>query len=219
VSLPKPIRKLALCYVTDRKALGGSPEEQIRLLLGKIESAARAGVDWVQIREKDLGGRALSELVREALRRVPQNCRILVNDRLDVAYTAGAGGVHLGGKSLPVMEAQRFLRDRKLENFLVGASTHSLETAQAAEKSEANYVIFGPLFSTPSKSKFGAAQGVERLAEVCRRVSLPVMAIGGITLENAGGCVHAGAAGIAAIRLFQDATDLSAVVKALRASR
>lgn len=219
MSLPKPIRELALCYVTDRKALAGSPEEQIRLLLEKIERAAQAGVDWVQIREIDLGGRALSELVREALRRVPQNCRILVNDRLDVAYTAGAGGVHLGGKSLPVMEAKRFLRDRKLENFPVGASAHSLQAAQEAEKSEANYVIFGPVFATPAKSRFGAPQGLERLAEVCRGVSLPVLAIGGITRGNAGGCVHAGAAGIAAIRLFQEAADLSAVVKALRASR
>jgi len=91
-----------LCYVTDRKALAGHAEEQVRVLLEKIENAACAGVDWIQIREKDLSGRALSELVREAVRRAPTTCRILVNDRVDVACTTGAAGVHLGEQSLPV---------------------------------------------------------------------------------------------------------------------
>lgn len=210
---------MKLCYVTDRKSLGVPAEAQCDVLLEKIESAARAGVDWIQIREKDLSGRALAELLREALRRVPASRQILVNERFDVAYTVNAAGVHLGESALPVGEAKRLLRERKAAaGFLVGASVHSLEAAVAAKKAGADYVIFGPAYATPSKAQYGPPQGIERLAELCRSVSLPVLAIGGITLQNARACLEAGAAGIAAIRLFQDAGELAEVVAALRAS-
>jgi thiamine-phosphate pyrophosphorylase len=217
VSLPPPIRKMKLCYVTDRRRLPGSGEEQTRLLLGKMESATRAGVDWIQIREKDLSGHELAALASEALRRVANSCRVLINDRLDVACSVGAGGVHLGAKSLPAGEAKRLVRERKLaREFLVGVSVHSLEAARQVERDGADYVIFGPVYRTPSKAAFGPPQGVERLAEVCRGVSIPVLAIGGITMNNAEDCEAAGAAGIAAIRLFQDAADMAAVVESLR---
>ena len=219
MSLPPPTRKVLLSYVTDRKTLPGSAAEQTRLLLEKMESAARAGVDWIQIREKDLSGRQLMWLVQEAVRTIPRPCRILVNDRLDVAFVSGAGGVHLGGRSLSLTEAKRFLREKNRGgDFLVGISTHSLEAAQAAEKSDADYVIFGPVYETPSKTAFGPPQGIDLLAKVCESVSLPVIAIGGVTLENARECVRAGAAGIAAIRLFQDAANIADVVRALRNS-
>jgi len=217
VSLPPPTRELTLCYVTDRKGLSVSPGKQSDALLEKIEIAARAGVDWIQVREKDLSGRALAALVLQALERVPAGCRILVNDRLDVACALEADGVHLGEGSLPVQEARRLVRDRKpARDFRVGASTHSVEAAFSAEKAGADYVIFGPVYATPSKALFGPPQGIDRLAEVCHTVSLPALAIGGITVENARACVEAGAAGIAAIRLFQNADDVAAVVKALR---
>jgi thiamine-phosphate pyrophosphorylase len=203
--------------VTDRKALAGDANEQMCRLLEKIEELARAGVDWIQIRERDLSGRALSELVREALRRVPKTCRILVNDRFDVAWTTGAAGVHLGEQSLPVTEVKRFLREQKRRGeFLLGASTHSLDAVQQAQHAGADYVIFGPVFPTPSKAKFGAPQGVARLEELCRKLSIPVIAIGGVTLENAQECTRAGTAGIAAIRLFQEAGDPESLVKQLR---
>jgi thiamine-phosphate pyrophosphorylase len=208
---------MTLCYVTDRKALAGSAEEQIRLLLEKIENAARAGVDWIQIRERDLSGRELAALVSEALRRLPRSCRILVNDRLDVALAVGAGGVHLGEQSLPVEEAKRLVRERKFASaFLVGVSTHSVESARAAERNGGDYVIFGPVYETPSKVTFGPPQGLKRLAEACQGVSVPVIAIGGITMENARECESAGAAGIAAIRLFQDAADVAKMAQDLR---
>ena len=208
---------MKLCYVTDRKGLGVSPGSQSDALLEKIEIAARAGVDWIQIREKDLSGRSLAALVLEALRRVPRGCRILVNDRLDVAYALRADGVHLGEGSLAVQEAKRLLRERKpAREFLVGASTHSLEAAFSAEKAGADYVVFGPVYATRSKAQYGPPQGIERLTEVSRTLSVPVLAIGGITLHNAQTCREAGAAGIAAIRLFQDADDIAGVVKALR---
>lgn len=218
MSLPNPIRKIALCYVTDRWALGGSAEAQSRLLLEKMENAARAGVDWIQIREKDLAGRELAALVAEAVRRIARPCRILVNDRLDVAMAIGAGGVHLGEKSMLIEDARRFVKEKNCGgDFLVGVSAHSLEAAQAAEKNGADYVIFGPVYETLSKAAYGPPQGLERLTEVCRKVTIPVVAIGGITIQNARECVSAGASGIAAIRLFQDADDPAAVLRELRA--
>ena len=203
--------------MTDRKALPGSAAEQIRLLLERMEMAALARVDRIQIREKDLSGRELAALVEEAIRRVPASCRILLNERLDVAWAMGAGGVHLGEESLSVKEARRFLTEKtRGEDFLVGASTHSLAATRAAETAGADYVIFGPVFATPSKAGLGPPHGLLRLAEVCGSVSIPVLSIGGITLGNARDCVAAGAAGIAAIRLFQDAVDVAGLAQDLR---
>jgi thiamine-phosphate pyrophosphorylase len=143
--------------------------------------------------------------------------RILVNDRLDVALSEGAGGVHLGENSLPLPEAKRLVKAQALsQDFLIGVSCHSLDAARSAASGGADYLFFGPIFSTPSKAAFGAPQGLERFAEVCRAVSIPVLAIGGITLANASACLAAGASGIAAIRLFQDARDMSSLVQSLR---
>jgi thiamine-phosphate pyrophosphorylase len=195
---------MKLCYVTDRKALPGRPEEQTSLLLEKIADAARAGVHWIQIREKDLEASPLLRLVEVAKLRAGPDCRILVNDRLDVALAAQAHGVHLGEQSLPLPDAKRFARERKAPTeFLFGISAHSLESVQKAEADGADYVIFGPIFSTPSKQAYGRPLGLAQLAAATRAVSLPVLAIGGITKENTGECIQAGAAGIAAIRLFQ----------------
>ena len=211
------IRKPLLCYVTDRRGFVASAEAQGKLLLEKIEQAAKAGVDWIQLREKDLFGEQLAGLAREALRIAAGACAILINDRLDVACAVKAGGVHLGERSLPVNEAKRFVVERRAgEDFLVGASVHSLAAARKAEQDGADYVIFGPVYATPSKAVFGSPQGPESLRQVCGALKIPVLAIGGITLENVGECLEAGASGIAAIRLFQEANDLPAVVKRLR---
>jgi thiamine-phosphate pyrophosphorylase len=190
----------------------------------KMETAAAAGVDWIQIREKDLSGRDCGLLTREALQRAAKSpasnaapTSILVNDRLDVALSEGAGGVHLGENSLPLPEAKRLVKAQALsQHFLIGVSCHSVETARSAASGGADYLFFGPIFATPSKVAFGAPQGLERLAEVCHAVSIPVLAIGGITLANASACLAAGASGIAAIRLFQDARDMSSLVQSLR---
>jgi thiamine-phosphate pyrophosphorylase len=210
---------MKLCYVTDRKALPGPPDEQIRSLLHKIEAAAHAGVDWVQIREKDLDARVLAALVKEAKTRAGTNCRILVNDRLDVALAVGADGVHLGEISLPVGEVRRFLEEWKgVEPVVVGVSAHSVPAAKMAEEQGADYVVFGPIFATPSKLQYGPPLGPEQLADACKSISIPVLAIGGVTLQNAQECVRAGAAGIAAIRLFQDKGAIGETVRTLRSS-
>ncbi len=218
-------RKPILCYVTDRGSLSGSSPgaEALSRLGGVISRAIAAGVDWIQIREKDLSAAALVELTHDAVEWAAGRARILVNDRLDIALAAGAGGVHLGEKSLPAESVVRWLRApenaaRVPPNFLVGVSCHSLEAALAAERAGADYVIFGPVFETPSKAAFGPPQGLARLTEVCCQVKIPVLAIGGVTLENASSCLSAGAAGIAAIRLFQDAGDISEVVRNVRGS-
>ena len=207
-----------LCYVTDRRSLAG-PAESARetALVERICEAAVAGVDWVQIREKDLDGQPLYDLVSAAVGAVRgSSTRILVNDRLDVAWTAAANGVHLGENSLPVAEAARAKRWFGAANFLIGASCHSAETARRAAQEGADYIFFGPVFATPSKAAFGSPQGLEQLAEVCRSVTIPVLAIGGITTENARACLESGASGIAAIRMFQEARDLPALLGKLR---
>lgn len=236
--LPKSRNLPLLCYVTDRSLFRAEPAAGHRILLKKIAAAASAGVDWIQIREKDLSGKEASTLAREALklaadrarddlpgaepsssvspRVTPTHARILVNDRLDIALAAHAGGVHLGERSLPPEEALRLLKWLEREDFLIGASCHSPKAAKEAERGGADYLFFGPVFATPSKAAYGAPQGLDRLGEVCRAVTLPVLAIGGITPENAAACLSAGASGIAAIRLFQHFPELPALVKALK---
>lgn len=214
-----------LCYVTDRRSLPLAPQSaDLSALTQKIAALARAGVDWVQIREKDLSARQLTALMQETARCLPAQpgkdpgtTRILINDRVDVALTQGAAGVHLGENCLAVDEVKRLVESRvSTRDFLLGVSCHSLEGAKSAAAGGAHYIFFGPVFATPSKAAFGEPQGVKRLAEVCRSVPIPVLAIGGITLKNAATCFTAGASGIAAIRLFQDAPDPAATVEALR---
>ena len=218
-------RSPLLCYVTDRRSLPlTEPGEAVENLLAKIGAASAAGVDWIQIREKDLSGREYTLLTREALRRATKwqasnsaATRILVNDRLDVALAERASGVHLAENGLPLPEAKRLANAQTPgQDFLVGVSCHSLEAARSAADGGASYLFFGPVYATPSKAAFGAPQGLERLGAVCRAASIPVLAIGGITLANAAACLAAGASGIAAIRLFQDAPDISSLVQSLR---
>jgi thiamine-phosphate pyrophosphorylase len=209
-----------LCYVTDRGALSNPAD-----LIGRIARAASAGIPWIQIREKDLSTRELLALVRAAVTVAAENSapespvRIIVNDRLDVALAARAAGVHLAESSIPVAAVNEWRRRGVSTNaIMLGASCHSVEAARTAERDGADYVFFGPVFATPGKARFGPPQGLKRLEEVSRSVKIPVLAIGGITAENAGECIAAGAAGIAAIRMFQEAGDLPALAAGLRAA-
>ena len=221
-------KKPILCYVTDRHSLRTSAQtDSLQPLLEKIELLAASGIDWIQLREKDLSGSRSAILVRDALRGVSKRAgqaqtpaRILVNDRLDVAIAEKAGGVHLSEKSLPAKDANRLVQashaaSTRAPDFLIGVSTHSLEAAKSAVSAGADYIFFGPVFATPSKAAHGLPQGLEHFAEVCASAMIPVIAIGGITVENASACFSAGAAGIAAIRLFQDSSDPAAIIRAL----
>jgi len=179
-----------------------------RILHDPIRRAVLAGASWIQVREKDLDTRSLVELARFAVSETRSaGTLVLVNDRLDVALAANAAGVHLGEKSLPLEMVVEWRRSAGRPDFLIGVSCHSLESARAAANGGADYIFFGPVFATPSKAAFGAPQGIDRLREVCESIKIPVLAIGGVNFENAGECISAGAAGVAAIRLFQSATN------------
>ncbi len=196
-----------LCYITDRHAL------KLQELRPRIAAAACAGVDLIQIREKDLGTRELVELVRDATETTrATEAKLVVNDRLDVALAAGAAGVHLGRESIPARDVRRLVP----AGFLVGVSCHSASEVKEAEESGADYVLLGPIFATPSKLRYGPPLGIEKLREAAQRVKIPVLALGGITVERARECEAGGAAGIAAIRLFQEVESIQEIARALR---
>ena len=178
-----------------------------------VKAAVDAEVPLFQIREKSLPARVLYELtVRAAEITRGSKTRLLVNDRSDIARAAGADGVHLTAHSLPA----GVVRNIYGPEFLIGVSTHSLREAEEARKTGADFVVFGPVFETESKRGFGEPQGVNKLREVTRSLAgFPVLAIGGITLDNVGDCFHAGASGVAAIRLFNDPETLSSVVNSI----
>ena len=172
-------------YITDRKAVGG-----LRPLFDVIERQMRLGVDFIQIREKDLGAREVYEFTLAVVEaRGPRSqTKILVNSRADIAKAAGADGVHLPSAA----------PHETLPGLIVGRSCHTIEEVQSVE---ADLITFGPVFVTPNK---GPAVGLETLAKACQAAKLKlVFALGGITWENAPSCISAGAAGIAGIRLFQ----------------
>jgi thiamine-phosphate pyrophosphorylase len=171
-------------YVTDRRQ--GD-------VLTYARRAIAAGVDMIQIREKDLAARQLLELVcqvRDLAAGSPT--RVLVNDRLDIALAADIDGVHLPANGLPPAAVRPCVK-------VLGISTHTLQEAIDAKRAQSDFIVFGPIFDTPGKT----AVGIEALREITSRVNIPVLAIGGITPENIQQVLTAGAAGIAGIRLFQ----------------
>ncbi len=181
-----------------------------------IRLAAAAGCQLIQIRERDLSARALTEFTREAIAVArPHGAKVFINDRLDVAIAAKADGVHLRVTSLAVADIYEVTKSNKLGNFLIGASTHSLAEATGAQACGADFIVYGPVYDTPSKRDYGAPLGLEKLAEVCRAVELPVLALGGITLKNFQEPLQNGAAGIAAIGLFTDPPRLQTAVSTI----
>jgi thiamine-phosphate pyrophosphorylase len=183
--------------ITDRRRLGGDEA----LLVQRVGEAAAAGVDLVQVRERDMEAGALARLVSRCLDAVTgTRARVLVNDRLDVALATGAHGVHLRGDSMPAARA----RTLAPIGFLVGRSVHSVDEAvRVTADGGVDYLLFGAVFATPSKPGHAPA-GVRMLADVAAATSVPVLAVGGITMETAPRLADTGSAGFAAIGWFAD---------------
>ncbi len=219
---------LLLCYITDRTQCPGGRAEQELRLLKKIAECAAAGVDYIQLREKDLSSRDLEALARKAVAALPSGSpsKLLINARVDVALACGAHGVHPPTNDLAASEVRAvFSRVGRAGNAaaVIGVSAHSVEEVARAEAQGADFVIFAPVFE---KSGQANPQGLGQLRQACHRAhlagtssfsssSMPVLALGGVTVENAPQCLAAGAAGIAAIRLFQQ-NDVEQMVGRLR---
>jgi thiamine-phosphate pyrophosphorylase len=176
-------------YITDRRTL-----QRGESLRQAISRNIASGVDWIQIREKDLPARELFDLARTFT-----GAKILVNSRVDVALAAGAAGAHLPSHSPP----PHLWRSIMPPGFLIGVSCHSVKEVQAAEAHGADYAIFGPVFAPLSKASDIPPRGIEELTRAASAVRIPVLALGGITRENTASCMEAGAAGIAGISIFQ----------------
>ena len=178
-----------------------------------VRRAAAAGVDLIQVRERDLPARELLSLTERIVAASKSaGARVLVNDRADVAVASGAG-VHLTTRSMGAAAVRRTFGDQ----LLIGVSTHSLNEAREAEAGGADFIVFGPVFDTASKRPYGEPVGLRALAEVAGRIGIPVLAIGGMTMENYRSALDAGAGGIAAISLFLEADDMEETVRRLKA--
>jgi thiamine-phosphate diphosphorylase len=193
-----PLQRPVVCLVTDRRRLS-SADQTVQL----ASTAAACGAGLIQIREPDLEAGALLDLVRRVRQATASTpAAVVVNDRVDVAIAAGAHGVHLRADGVDAARVRAIAPD----GFLVGRSVHAVDEAIAAVASGVDYLIMGTIY--PTRSKPGrAAAGPDALAEVCRTVGVPVLAIGGVTVDRLDEIARAGAAGIAAIGLFADAAD------------
>jgi thiamine-phosphate diphosphorylase len=210
VRLPRP----AIMMVTDRSR-GGSGVDG---LVGAVRAAAAAGVDLVQVRERGLDDGPLLMLARRVREAVEGTAtRVAINDRLDVALAAAAHGVHLPSNGV----SARRIRDTVSADILIGRSVHGEEEAVAAERDGGyDYLVFGTVFATASKPTGHPVRGLDALGRVCRAVALPVLAIGGVTVERVPGIARAGASGIAAIGLFAPGSgeEIAAAVTQVRAA-
>jgi thiamine-phosphate pyrophosphorylase len=183
-------------------------------ILQLVSAAVAAKISLIQLREKLLTARVLFELTTQAANITRgTETRLLVNDRADIACGGGADGVHLTEVSLPA----RVVRRTFGSNFLIGVSTHSLEQARGARDADADFAVWGPVFETESKNIYGEPQGVRNLTEVSRELNpFPIVALGGLKLDNVAECVAAGAKGIAGISLFQNIEELPITVSSVR---
>jgi len=193
-----PTPDFDLYLVTDRNQTHG------RDLLWVLEAALDGGVEAIQLREKDLGGRELfflAEAARKLTRRY--HARLLINDRIDIALAVDADGVQLSNASIPVGSARILLGRQQL----LGASTHSLKEAEEAERHGADFILFGPVYFTPSKAHYGSPQGLAALKKIVDKISLPIYAIGGIKPENIADTRRTGVRGVALISAVMSAAE------------
>ena len=218
-----------LYYITDRAQFPGDGTARRRVLLAKITEAALAGLDYIQLREKDLTTRELEQLACDAAHILQKlrtenrelRTRLLINSRTDVALAAGADGIHLRSDDIPVFEVRNIWTQalaRSSESVartsLIAVSCHTHANVLRAQSQGADFAVFAPVFEKKDSPSVQPT-GLVALREACQ-ATIPVLALGGVTLDNAAHCLQAGAAGIAAIRLFQE-NKIEDIVRGLRA--
>jgi thiamine-phosphate pyrophosphorylase len=210
---------LLLYYITDRAQFPGTEAQRRERLMKTISEAAAAGVDYIQLREKDLSGRAVESLAEQAVQLIRDSrssSHLLINSRTDIALAAKAHGVHLTSSDISALEVKRIWRETQPSGPIIAVSCHSEAAVIAAESasdgSSAEFAVFGPIFEKHGSG--GMPAGLSELRRVCSH-QIPVLALGGVTMENAHLCIEAGASGIAGIRLFQE-NDVAAIVTKLR---
>lgn len=218
-------RPCTLYYITDRSQFPGDETARRRCLLEKISQAARVGVEYIQLRERDLPARELEELAKHALcvvkdekRRAAnreQRTAFLINSRTDVALAVRADGVHLRSEDISAAEVRRMCSTRVngTVRLIISQSCHQPAEVQQAAAAGADLALFAPVFEKKDSPQ-SKATGLDALRRACQS-QIPVLALGGITLQNAAACLEAGAAGVAAIRLFQE-NDINEVARQLR---
>lgn len=219
---------MLLYYITNRRGFDGDEPRQRSALLQRVAEAAAAGVDYIQLREKDLTPRELERLTKEvieAVRAHSERTRVLVNERTDVALACGADGVHLPGNSLAASEVRALWMRASDVAPVIGVSAHSVDEVRYAEAHGANFAVLAPIYGKPGTHLPGV--GLDLLTVACRgaqqpgnteaapQSSFPVLALGGVKPRNAAACIGAGASGVAGIRLFQ-AGDVTETVRNLR---
>lgn len=211
--------RVFLYYITDRKQLSANENDGRRLLLDRIRMAVTAGVDAIQIRERDLSARELTELGTSAVeitRKANPSAKVLINSRSDVAIACGADGVHLRSDDISAAEARAIFMHAGILRPVIGASCHSRAEVELAEGHGTDFAVFGPVFE---KDREAREKGISSLHKACHRLAakspMPVLALGGVNIDNALECLRAGAAGIAGIRLFQSG-NVQQVVSRLR---
>ena len=200
---------MLLYYITDRKGFAGTESDQRSSLLHRIADAARAGVDYIQLREKDLPREELEPLAREVVRAVRENSavtKLLINSHSDVAIAGGADGVHLPAGFPPADEVRDYWVRNGNREPIIGVSAHSVEDVRQAESNGASFAVLAPIFEKGATGAKGL--GLKVLRQACspsskQQSDFTVFALGGVTLANARSCIDAGAGGIAGIRLFQ----------------
>ncbi len=221
---------MLLYYITDRSQFDGTEADRRRRLLEKIAEAARAGVEYIQLREKDLSARELETLAAQAMQTIVSvesenrkwRTALLINSRTDVALAVGASGVHLRSDDIPPSEVKKIWAEGGAgvlvgktppSTPIVAVSCHASGEVANAAAENADFAVFAPIFEKPASPDAPAA-GLEALRRACH-YQIPVLALGGVTLQNAPQCLDAGAAGIAAIRLFQE-NDIGNLLRTLR---
>ncbi len=199
--------------ITDGTTAENYSENKTKIL-NLIKIAVETKISLIQIREKQLSARMLFELASEAVKSTKNSAtKLLINDRADIALAANADGVHLTSKSL----SAAVIKLNFPKNFIVGVSTHTLETAVNARQQGADFVTFSPIYYSPHK---GDLQGIEKLKEVCERLnSFPVIALGGIDAANVADVLKAGADGFAAIRFLNNEANLRKLSVEIRKSQ